>query len=197
LFCAGRGRSVDGMTNYPVHTIDTAPDWAKQPLARLQEAFGFIPAAAGMMANSSPLMNSFFSAFGYFRGEGTFTPAERQVLLLSNAVANECAWAVAFHSLEAIEDGVPPADVEAIRRRSLPADSRSAALSALARALIGKRGHLDEAGTAAFLAAGFDENQILEVITAVAISAMTNYAATVADLEIEDRLRPYAWNGNA
>jgi len=182
------------MTNYPLHTVDTAPDWAGRPLAQLQEAFGFLPAAAAVMANSAPLMSSFFSSFGHFRGDGTFTPAERQVLLLSNAVANESAWAVAFHTLEALEDGVPPADVDAIRQRRLPADPRHAALSALARALITTRGHLDEAASAAFLAAGYDRNQILEAITAVAISTMTNYAATVADLPIEERLRAHAWD---
>jgi alkylhydroperoxidase family enzyme len=184
------------MTNFPIHTIDTAPDYAKQPFALLQEAFGFIPAAAGAMANSSPLMNSFFSAFGHFRGEGTFTPAERQVLLLSNAVTNDSAWAVAFHTLEALADGVPRAEVDAIRRRRLPADPRFAALSALTRGLITHRGHLDEADTAAFLAAGFDRNQILEVIAGVAISTMTNYAAAVADLPLEDRLREHGWDAN-
>ncbi|MEV6634978.1 carboxymuconolactone decarboxylase family protein [Actinoplanes sp. NPDC051470] len=182
------------MTNYEIHTIDTAPDYAKQPFALLQEAFGFIPGVAGAMANSSPLLNSFFSAFGHFRGAGTFSPAERQVLLLSNAVANNSAWAVAFHTLEALADGVPPAEVDAIRQRRLPTDARLAALSALTQALITTRGHLDEADTAAFLAAGFDRNQILEVVTGVAISAMTNYAATVADLPLEDRLLEHSWN---
>jgi alkylhydroperoxidase family enzyme len=138
-------------------------------------------------------MTSFFSSFGHFRGDGTFTPAERQVLLLSNAVANDCAWAAAFHTLEALEDGVPPADVDAIRRRGLPGDPRLAALSALARVLIAKRGHLDETDTGAFLAAGYDRDQILEAITAVAISTMTNYAATIAELPLEDRLRAHAW----
>lgn len=184
------------MTNYPMQTIETAPDGTKQALTQLQETFGFIPRAAAAMANSSPLMSSFFSSFGYFRGDGTFTPAERQVLLLSDAVANGCAWAVAFHTLEALEDGVPPADVDAIRRRRLPADPRLGALSALARALIAGRGHLSEAETEAFLAAGFDRNQILEAITAVAISTMTNYAATVADLPLEDQLRAHAWDNS-
>jgi AhpD family alkylhydroperoxidase len=196
LFRDGGGRSVAAMTNYPIHTIDTAPDFAEHPLTILQEAFGFIPSAAAAMANSAPLMSSFFSSFGHFRGEGTFSPAERQVLLLSNAVANNCAWAVAFHTLEALADGVPPSDVDAIRQRRSPADPRFAALSALTQALIARRGHLDEAGTAAFLAAGFDRNQILEVITGVAISTMTNHAATVADLPLENRLRAHAWDSS-
>jgi alkylhydroperoxidase family enzyme len=190
----GGGRRVAGMTNYPIHTIDTAPDYAKQPFALLQEAFGFIPGVAGAMANSSPLMNSFFSAFGHFRGDGTFTPAERQVLLLSNAVTNNSAWAVAFHTLEALADGVPAAEVDAIRQGRLPADPRFAALSALTRALIAQRGHLDETDTTAFLAAGFDRNQVLEVVTGVAISTMTNYVAAVADLPLEERLREHRWD---
>jgi len=33
------------MTDYPIHTTDTAPDYAKEPFALLQNAFGFVPAA--------------------------------------------------------------------------------------------------------------------------------------------------------
>jgi uncharacterized peroxidase-related enzyme len=181
------------MTDYPIHTVDTAPDDTRQPLTVLRQAFGFVPNGAGVMANSSALLNSFFSAFGHFRGGGTFTPAERQVLLLSNAVANDCAWAVAFHSLEALADGVTPAAVNAVRRRELPADPRFAALSTLTRALIEKRGHLDETDAKAFTAAGFDDAQLLEVITGVAISTMTNYAANVAKPPLETPLLPHAW----
>jgi uncharacterized peroxidase-related enzyme len=181
------------MPNYPILSVDTASDDVRQPLTVLREAFGFIPNAAAVMANSPALLNTFFAAFGHFRGGGTFSPDERQVLLLSNAVANDCVWAVAFHSLEALADGVPPEVVDALRRGELPTDSRMAALSGLTRALIEKRGHLDETDTKAFTAAGFDDNQLLEVITGVAISTMTNYAANVAHPPIEDSLRPHAW----
>lgn len=181
------------MTSYQIHTEDTAPEAAKGPLAALQEAFGFVPAAAGLMANSPALVNSFFSAFGHFRGGGTFGPDERQVLLLSNAVANGSEWAVAFHTLEALADGVEPSVVEALRRGELPADPRMAALSAVTRAIIGTRGRLDDADVAAFTAAGFTQEQLFEVITGVAISAMTNYTANLARPELEASVLPHAW----
>lgn len=183
------------MTTFPIHTAETAPDSAKPALRTLDDAFGFIPNAAGVMAGSPALVNSFFSAFGHFRGGGTFTPAERQVLLLSNAVANDCAWAVAFHSFEALEDGVEPAAVDALRGRELPEDPRQAALSTLTRAIIENRGHLDEADVKAFTTAGFDEGQVLEVITGVAISTMTNHTATIARPPVEARLAAHAWTG--
>jgi alkylhydroperoxidase family enzyme len=141
------------MSTYPVHSIDTAPEGAKQSLAALRQAFGLIPNLAATMAGSPALLNSFVAAFGQF-ASGTFTGGERQVLLLSNAVANNCAWAVAFHSTIALREGVGPAVVDALRRRELPADPRLTALSALTRTLIDKRGHLDEGDVKAFTAAG-------------------------------------------
>jgi alkylhydroperoxidase family enzyme len=182
------------MTNYPIHTLDTVGEAGREQLGALRQALGFVPNAAGVMANSPPLLHSFLAAFGKFRGDGTFTPAERQVLLLSNAVANNSAWAVAFHSHEALQDGVEAADVEAIRARRLPGDPRAAALSALTRALIESRGAVGEDDVKAFVAAGFDEVQVLEVVLGTAISAMANYTANVAAPPLEEPLRAQAWS---
>ncbi len=181
------------MTGYEIHTVDTVSEDARQPLVVLREAFGFVPNGAGLMANSPALLNTFFSAFGHFRGGGTFGPDERQVLLLSNAVANACEWAVAFHSLEALADGVEPAVVDALRRGESPADPRLAALSTVTQALIAKRGHLDDADVEAFLLAGFTVEQLFEVITGVAISSMTNLTANIAQPPLEAAVRPHAW----
>lgn len=181
------------MNSYQIHTPASADETVREPLELLQQAFGFVPAAAGLMANSAPLLNTFFSAFGLFRNAGTFSPAERQVLLLSNAVANRSEWAVAFHTLEALADGVEPAAVEALRRGELPADPRTAALSRLTRTLIEKRGHLADADVADFEAAGFSAEQLLEAIIGVAISTMTNYTVSVAKPELEEAVAPHGW----
>jgi uncharacterized peroxidase-related enzyme len=183
------------MHSYPIHSIDTAPEGAKQSLTGLWQAFGVVPNVAGVMANSPALLNSFFSAFGHFRGSsGTFTPAERQALLLSNAINNNCPWAVAFHSVEAIEDGVAPEVVDLLRRSELPADPRMAALATVSRALIDKRGHLDDTDVKAFTSAGFTDDQLLEAITCVAISTMTNYAGNIANPPLEAPFQARAWN---
>jgi uncharacterized peroxidase-related enzyme len=181
------------MNTYPVHTVETAPDAAKESLAGLRRAFGLVPNLAATMANSPELLNSFVAAFGQFAG-GTFTGGERQVLLLTNAVTNGCEWAVAFHSTLALEEGVDRSDVDAVRNRELPTDPRLAALSALTRTLVERRGHLDETDAKAFTAAGFDDNQVLEVVTGLAISTMANYAGNIARPPLEAPFRPNAWD---
>ncbi len=180
------------MYKYRVHTIESAPEKSKQALRTLKENLGLIPNLAATMAESPALLNSFISAFGNFHG-GTFTGAERQVLLLANAVANSCSWAVAFHSTLALKEGVAAVDVQAIRERRQPKDPKLSALSVLTRALIEKRGHLDEADLAAFAEAGFGQDQVLEVIAGLASSVMANYAGNITNPPVEDPFKAQIW----
>ena len=180
------------MNTYPIHTVDSAPEGSRQSLQGLQQAFGLIPNLAATMANVPSLVNSFVAAFGQFAG-GTFTGGERQILLLTNAVTNSSRWAVAFHSKMAVKEGVDLKDIEAVRRGDPPPDARLAALSTLTRTLIEKRGHLDEADAKAFTAAGFTVNQLLEVITGLALSTMANYTGNIADPPLEAPFQAHAW----
>jgi AhpD family alkylhydroperoxidase len=120
---------------YPIHTLNSAPEASQPVLVQLQQAFGLIPNIAGAMANSPELLKGFWGLFQQVHS-GTFSEAEIQTLLLTNAVTNACNWAVAFHTMLALKEGLTPVDVEAIRTRGVPADARLAALSHLARSLI-------------------------------------------------------------
>ena len=83
-----------------------------------------IPNIAGAMATSPVLINSLVALFGKVHG-GSFTEAQVQTLLLTDAVTNGCTWAVAFHTALALKEGVDPADVQAIREGRVPKDARS------------------------------------------------------------------------
>ena len=116
---------------------------SRPALQALQGAFGMIPNVAGTMATSPVLVDSLVALFGKVHG-GSFTEAQIQTLLLTNAVTNGCSWAVAFHTGMALKEGLDQADVQAIRERRVPKDARSAALSTFARTLIEKRGRVDD-----------------------------------------------------
>ncbi|MDR3095943.1 MAG: carboxymuconolactone decarboxylase family protein [Paraburkholderia sp.] len=184
------------MSRYPVHTIDSAPEQSQPVLQHLQQVFGLIPNIAGTMAGSPVLINGFAGLFERVHAS-SLTEPQIQTLLLTNAVTNASAWPVAFHTALALKEGVHPADVEAIRRGVLPDDAGLAALSALARALIEKRGRLSEADQQRFLEAGFSTGQILEVIAVVAASTITNYAASVTQPPLEAQFESYVWRANA
>ena len=181
------------MANFPVHTIDSAPEGSKPALRQLQSAFGMLPNIAGAMSTSPVLINSLVGLFQNVHG-GSFTEAQVQTILLTDAVTNACTWAVAFHTALALKQGIDPADVQAIREGRLPKDSKLAALSALARTLIEKRGRLDDQDVDRFLAAGFGKDHALEVIAVVAASTITNYTGSVTKTPLEAAFQAHAWS---
>jgi AhpD family alkylhydroperoxidase len=181
------------MQTFPVHTIESAPEQSKPSLEKLQGIFGMVPNIVGAMSTSPVLIGSLVGLFQKVHG-GSFSEQQVQVLLLTNAVTNACAWAVAFHTTLALKEGVEPADVQAIRERRIPRNPKNAALSVLARTLIEKRGRLNDQDVSRFLQAGFDKAQLLEVIAAVAASTITNYSGNVTDPPLEATLEAYAWS---
>jgi len=182
------------MTNFPVHTVESAPERAKPALQQLQSAFGMIPNIVGAMATSPVLINSLVGLFGNVHG-GSFTEAQVQTVLLTDAVTNASTWAVAFHTALALKEGIDPADVQAIREGRLPKDGKLAALSGLARTMIEKRGRLADEDINRFLAAGFDKGHLLEVIAAVAASTITNYTGSITKPPLEAPFEEHAWAG--
>jgi hypothetical protein len=162
------------MTDFPVNTIDTAPERSKAALQKLQATFGVIPNILGSMSTSSVLINSLVGLFENVHG-GSFTEA------------------VAFHTALALKEGLDPSDVQSIRDRRLPKDETLAALSALAKALIQKRGRLEDQDIERFIAAGFGKDLALEVIAVVAASTITNYTGSVTETPLEKPFQPHAW----
>ena len=182
------------MTTFPVRTLESAPERSKPAMQQLQSAFGMIPNPIGATATSPVLINSLVGLFGNVHG-GSFTEAQVQTVLLTDAVTNGSAWAVAFHTTLALKEGIDPADVQAIREGRLPKDGKFAALSGLAKAMIEKRGHLDDQDVDRFLAAGFGKDHALEVIAAVAASTITNYTGSITKPPLEAPFQAHAWAG--
>lgn len=180
------------MSTYRIHNIESAPEKSKPVLQDLKKVFGFVPNVAGAMAESPVLVDGFAGVFHKVHS-GTFTEAQIQVLLLTNAVTNASAWPVALHTELALQAGVAADDVQAIRERRAPADRKLAALSALARTMIEKRGQVDERTLASAEEAGFNKALVLEAILVVAASTITNYTASITNPPLEPALQKHAW----
>lgn len=180
------------MSHYPIHSISTAPIASRQGLEQLHGAFGMLPNIAAAMSNSPILFNGFLGLFTQVHAS-SLSEAQIQTVLLTNAVTNASAWPVAFHSALALKNGIDAADVEAIRQGQLPNDDGLAALSRMARTLIEKRGQITESDQQDFLAANFSREQILEVLSVVAASTITNYTAGITHPPLEAPFAQFAW----
>ena len=190
------GRSLHGteMTDmaYAVHTPESAPEMAGEALRSLHAAVGVIPNLAATMAESPALLKGFLALRGLY-AETAFSSGEVQVLSLTAASENDCAWCVAFHSAIALKEGINRDAVESLRHGVAPADVRLAALSNLGRAMVRNRGRVDGNVLQAFFDAGYSKRQALDVVMGVACSVMANYASHLTRPPLDEFLEPFAW----
>lgn len=180
-------------------TLPALDDSEADPLAagRLRDAqakLGFVPNMYGVMANSPGLFDTYVHGYERFRTLSGFTPAEQEVVLLAVSRENGCTYCVAAHSFVADRmSGVPEAVTDAIRGGQPIPDARLAALHDFARTMVAKRGLPDKAEVDAFLAAGYSERQILEIVLAIAVKTLSNYANHLFHTPVDEAFACRAW----
>lgn len=161
----------------PPQTLEHARPEARAVLEKALAQVGFIPNMYARMANHPGLLDTYLHGYAAFRGGSGFSAAEQEAVLLAISRENGCEYCVAAHSFMADKkSGLPIPVTDALRDdRPLP-DARLAALARFARTLVAKRGAPSRADADAFLAAGFEERHILDILLAIAVKTISNYA---------------------
>ncbi|MHB1676238.1 MAG: carboxymuconolactone decarboxylase family protein [Sulfuriferula sp.] len=172
-----------------------------QPLARLlleesEAKLGFVPNMYRVMANSPGLLDTYIHGYTRFREDSGFTPAEQEVVLLAVSRENGCSYCVAAHCFLADNLSKVPVEVtDAIRNGSQVADAKLAALSTFSQIMVDTRGLPSRDEVADFLAAGYSEKQILEVILAISVKTLSNYANHLFHTPVDDLFAARTWAG--
>lgn len=184
------------MSIYEVYSLESAPEGSKPPLQRLKESVGVIPNLAGTMAESPTLIDAFVTLRTILQN-GSLTPIEREVISITNAIANDCKYCVAAHSSFATNYGIPASELDSLRKGSAPADTKYKVLSDFARKVTTSRGNVSESDINEFVEAGYTKAQALEVIAGAAFSVLANYSGHFTDAPLDEFFQAQAWNGLA
>lgn len=164
-----------GTSLFAPQTIESAPEKSRPILQNVKKAFGFIPNLMAVCANNSAVLEGYLALDGVFE-KGSFTPVERQLILLAASVENKCNYCAAAHST--IAKGVlcvAPEIISAIRGDKPVADKKTAALVNLTREIVRERGFVKQETVEAFLSAGYRKEQVMEVLLGVALKTISNY----------------------
>ncbi len=180
------------MSNYQIHTKKTAPSSAAEILANAEKAYGFTPNLLGVMAESPALIKAYM-ALGKIFDETSFSPTERQVVILSASRFNECRYCMAAHSVVAGMQNIPADVIEAIRDDLPIADERLEALRRIVTSTIEQRGWLSEDDKDAFFAAGFTTAHLFEVILGISYKTLSNYVNHIAETPLDSAFTTGAW----
>lgn len=177
---------------FPVLTNESVPSDAKDTLARVAKAYGFVPNLIGVMAGAPALAKAYQVLQGLFE-QTSLSPIERQIILLSTSVENGCAYCVAAHTSIARMQRIPNDVINAIRDGNPIQDAKFEALRVFTTEVVRRRGWACEEVTESFAKAGYRSQQALEVILGVGMKTLSNYANHLANTPLDGAFSSAAW----
>jgi uncharacterized peroxidase-related enzyme len=161
----------------PAQTVDSAEPKGKALLESAKAKLGFVPNMYANMVNSPGLLEAYLTGYASFRADSGLTPPEQEVVFLTISRENGCEYCVSAHSFLADKmSGLAPEVTDAIRNGTPIRDAKLAALAEFTKVVSSTRGLPSKAATQAFLAAGYSERHILEIVLALAVKTISNYS---------------------
>lgn len=181
------------MTDFRLHTKDTAPEGARNTLEGIEKQFGFVPNLFAKLAESPQALDGYLALNGLLE-QTSLSDTERQVALIAISVENRCEFCVSVHSFLAKNQAkVDPAVVAALRDGKALPDEKLNALARFVRHVVRERGWVDEAELERFLDAGYTRRQVLDVVLANALKTLSNYTNHIAGTPLNEQFESERW----
>lgn len=162
---------------------ERTPATSQALLAQIHQAFGATPNMFKAVANSPAALQSMWAAFGAL-GSGTLGAPLGEQIAVAIANRNRCGYCLAAHTMLGQNAGVSAAEMaEAQVGRS--ANAKTAAALAFALKVVEQRAQVTDADVASLRAAGFGDEQVVEIMAHVALNLFTNYINVALDVPLD------------
>lgn len=180
------------MSEFTLHTIQSAPDGAKSLMAEAEEAYGFLPNLYRNMAEAPELLEGYRTLSAIF-DKTSFSETERQIVLLTNNRLNGCEYCMAAHTTISQAAGVPADVIEALRNGTAITDPRLEALRKFAVTINETRGYPNKGEITEFLEAGFSKQNVLEILIGTSLKVLSNYTNHITHTPLDEAFVPNTW----
>lgn len=181
------------MKQYKIFTPETASSENTETLLALTDKIGFLPNVFAVMGGTPAALGGFVALNQSF-GSTTLSATEREIVQIAASVENDGAYCVAGHTSFAKKQEVAEEIIKAVRTRNIIDDPKLAALHEFTRLVTIKRGKLDAGELEQFIAAGYSESQVMEVILGVCVKMFSNLTDNVLKFPLDEEFSEYVWD---
>ncbi len=157
---------------------------SKELFNAIQQKLGMVPNMMRTMGNSPAVLNGYLS-FNAALAEGSIGAKLGELIALTVANVNQCAYCNAAHSFigeKLVHIGIQ--EIEDARHGKSANPKIQAALD-FSKAIVNKRGLVGEVDINALRAAGYDDSDIAEIIAHVGLNIFTNYFNNAAQVTVD------------
>ncbi|QCE42563.1 carboxymuconolactone decarboxylase family protein [Psychroserpens sp. NJDZ02] len=180
------------MTTLKIHNIESAPTEAKPLLENSQKAYGMIPGLHGVLAGAPQLLDAYQKLHELFT-QTSFNEEELTVVWQAINVEHGCHYCVPAHTGIAKMMKVDDAITEALRNETPLENPKLEALRTMALTIVRNRGNVTQEDLTTFYAAGYGEQQVLEIILGLSQKVISNYTNHIANTPVDDAFKAFAW----
>ncbi len=173
------------MSEFTIHTLDTAPQASRQILQNTEKQLGFIPNLYGVFAESSTTLEAHQELTALF-DKTAFTVTERNLVLLSISRYRNCSYCLAAHGSGAKMQKVPTEIIHAVYYNQPLSDTKLEALRTFTRAVLEAEGWVKHDALQAFYQAGYQKQHVLEVVLGISFKTLSNYVNHINDTPIDE-----------
>ena len=171
-----------------IKAITQAEGKAKELLDGVKKAMGSTPNIFTTFANAPAALEAYLN-FNTALSGGVLEKKLREQLAVTVAGFNGCNYCASAHVFLGVKAGVDRAELVA-NSKGHSADNKTQAAINFARALLEKRGKVGDDDLSGVRAAGFSDEEVIEILGHVALNTFTNYfnetALTVIDFPTVD-----------
>ncbi|MDX2251038.1 MAG: carboxymuconolactone decarboxylase family protein [Nitrospira sp.] len=181
---------------FPIYTKDTAPEASRATLEATAKKYGFVPNLYGVLAGSPAAVQA-YAGINKALEQSALTPVEQQVVTLTVSAANSCTYCMGAHSTVAQMVRMPEDVLDALRAQRPLSDRKLNALRTLVLSILHHRGWVPEEDLELFVAAGYEQQHLLDVLTIVALKTLSNYTNHIAHTPLDPQFAAQAWKAQA
>ncbi|WP_051969488.1 carboxymuconolactone decarboxylase family protein [Kitasatospora azatica] len=178
--------------HFPLHDETTAPEAARPHLESARRRMGFITTLNAVMATSPELLAGYNALAEQFM-KSSLPARAKHVVLITASVENGCAYCVAAHSTLALRSGLEADEVTALRNANPLRDRALEAVRRFTRVMVAERGWAPQEEVDAFIAAGFTERQVLDVVLGIGMKTLSNYTNHIAHTPLDPAWQQQEW----
>jgi len=152
-------------------------------LAQIQGAFGATPNMFKAVANSTAALKSMWGSFGALGG-GVIGARLGEQIAVAIADRNDCEYCLAAHTALGRKAGATAEEMSAAQAGE-SSDPKTAAALRFALAVVNNRAKIEDAQVQDLRAAGFGEEEIVEILAHVALNLFTNYVNVAFQVPVD------------
>lgn len=156
---------------------------AKELLAAVEKQLGMVPNIFLTLAHSPAALKAYLQFSGALAA-GKLSPKLREQVALATAGKNHCDYCASAHTLLGGKAGISKEELE-LNLTGRSGDAKTSSALEFVTEVVEKRGEIDKPAIAALAAAGFSNEEVVEIIAHVGMNIFTNYFNHIAATAID------------